>query len=138
MVAYRPADNLLYVVECKSYLDSRGVHLAGLLKKGGRYKLFSEATTRRIVFNRLVKQLSAAKSIRPAPEVQLCLAAGKMVRSDEQKIRQHFEKKGWLLLDRDWICTHLQSMADDGYDNAVATVTAKLLLRKQSSRRARE
>ena len=77
VLAYRPQDNVLQIVECKSYLDSRGVTFKGLDPDTGgssRYKLFNEPNTRKVVFRRLVQQLSAAKSIRPDPDIKLCLS----------------------------------------------------------------
>lgn len=59
IVAYRGRDNLLYVVECKSFINSRSVTFAGVSgadnATAGRYKLFSDAnpTLRKVVFNRL-------------------------------------------------------------------------------------
>jgi hypothetical protein len=60
IVAYRGADNQLLVVECKSYLYSRGVEFrsfCGNHERGSsRYKLFLEAKLRRTVFRRLIAQ----------------------------------------------------------------------------------
>lgn len=132
VVAYRPADNLLWIVECKSYLDSRGVAFKGLDPETGgssRYKLFNESNTRTVVFRRLIQQLTDSKSIRPDPDIKLCLAAGKIVTPDAERVQALFDSNGWLLFDREWINKRLLELAADGYDNAVASVTAKLLLR---------
>jgi len=132
VVAYRPADNLLWVVECKSFLDSRGVAFKGLDPETGgssRYKLFNEPKTREVVFRRMVQQLTDAGSICANPDIHLCLAAGKIVASDSDRLHSLFETNGWLLFDREWITDRLLKLAADGYDNAVASVTAKLLFR---------
>lgn len=133
VVAYRPADNLLRVVECKSYLDSRGVSRHGFdpAKKGSRLKLFNEPQTRKVVFRRLEAQLMSSQSICSSPRIELCLAAGKVVASDSEWIDQHFKENGWRLFDPNWIRERLHDVANDGYDNAIAAVTAKLLLRDQ-------
>ena len=61
IVAYRGRDNLLRVVECKSYLDSRGVALRAFDGKDDaaaqRFKLFADEGLRNVVFNRLAQQL---------------------------------------------------------------------------------
>ncbi len=132
-VAYRPADNILWVVECKSYLDSRGVGFKGLDPATGgtsRYKLFNEPETRAVIFQRLLEQLTELGSIQPNSKVTLCLAAGKIISKDADRIKSLFSQNGWLLFDRDWIIKRLLELAADGYDNSVASVTAKLLLRK--------
>lgn len=132
VVAYRPGDNLLRIVECKSYLDSRGVSRHGFTPKHTRLKLFNEPLTRSVVFRRLVTQLVDSKTILENPRVQLCLAAGNIVRCDREWIADHFKKNEWLLFGPAWIHERLKDVANDGYDNAIAAVTAKLLLRKRS------
>jgi hypothetical protein len=132
VVGYRAGDNRLRVVECKSYLDSGGVNISAFdptSKFSGRFKLFNEPITRDVVFRRLDAQLVDSKAIRPNPRIELCLAAGKIVNGNTDPIRQHFQLKGWLLFDPEWLRQQLLHIAADGYDNAVAAVTAKLLLR---------
>lgn len=132
VIGYRPGDNLLRVVECKSYLDSRGVTANAFdpeSKGASRYKLFTEPKTREVVFNRLVIQLREKLAINESPTVQLCLAAGKVVDSELSRLQTHFNDNGWLLFGPEWIRNQLRAVADSGYDNAVAAVTAKLILR---------
>ena len=132
VLGYRPGDNLLRVVECKSYLDSGGVNLAAFdpnSKFSQRFKLFNEPITREVVFRRLVAQLTESKAIQADPKIELCLAAGKIVNGNTDPIRLHFNSNGWLLFDPEWLRQHLLLIAADGYDNAIAAVTAKLLLR---------
>ena len=100
-------------------------------KGAKRYKLFTEPTTREVVLDRLVAQLSDDLSIRESPTVQLCLVAGKIPASGADKLQDHFNANGWLLFDQNWLHKQLIEVASDGYDNTVASVTAKLLLRGQ-------
>jgi hypothetical protein len=135
IVAYRGRDNLLYVVECKSYLNSRGVTFAGLsgadAVTAGRYKLFSDAKPklREVVLNRLRAQLTesgACPSI-PASNVRLCLACGHIASKDNRsKLRKHFEDRKWELWDEDWLREHLKKMAKSKYENQISHVVAKL------------
>jgi hypothetical protein len=134
VLAYRPGDNLLQVVECKSYLDSGGVSMAAFDPSttfATRFKLFTEPAIREVVLERLVAQLLASKTICRNPTIQLCLAAGRIVSTDAERVRVHFAANNWLLLDHDWLQSQLHKLAQDGYENAVAAVTAKLLLRNQ-------
>jgi len=83
IVAYNGRDNLLRIVECKSYFDSVGVKACcfdGTSPDDAkrRYKLFNEPELRRVVFNRLCLQLAAAGACRDGPEVRLSLACGKV------------------------------------------------------------
>lgn len=132
VVGYRPGDNLLRVVECKSYLDSVGVRYSAFTPGSvgaKRYKLFTEPETREVVLNRLVDQLLAKKAIRKSPKIQLCLVAGKIPPSEVAPLKALFDANGWKLFGRDWLREQLVAVAADGYDNAIAAVTAKLLLR---------
>lgn len=136
IVAYRGRDNLLQVVECKSYLDSVGVRAASFDGSSPvhakRYKLFNDPELRRVVFNRMCLQFSESGACRDAPKVRLALAAGKIRKSDRERIRSHFEKNGWDLWDEKWLRQHLEDMARQGYENQVSAVVAKLLRRNNN------
>jgi hypothetical protein len=132
VVAYRGKDNEIRVVECKSFLDSPGVECGafdGSNKEAEkRYKLFCEDTLRQVVFRRLEQQLVSGGFCAKNPTITLCLAAGK-IRGNESVLKSHFEKKGWLLLGPSYIQQELTKLRDSGYENNVATVVTKLLLR---------
>src|SRR5690242_3655348 len=103
IIAYHARKNTLHVVECKSYLDSVGVPAAAFTDKDSetahRYKLFNEPILRKVVFERLSKQLVEIGACRKNPRIQLALACGKIKsQADRVKIRAHFKKKGWALL----------------------------------------
>ena len=133
IVGYRGCDNLLQVVECKSYLDSYGVALAAFDGSRGpkedRYKLFNEDETRRIVFERLAQQFVEAGACRETPTVHLALACGKIREPDRMGLRTHFAHNGWQLWDEPWLRSQLGAMAKRRYENQVSAVVAKLLLR---------
>jgi hypothetical protein len=135
IVAYQARTNILHVVECKSYLDSTGVAAAAFdgsnLKASERYKLFNETLLRKVVFRRLCKQLAEAGACRKNPRVQLALACGKIKsEADRKKLHAHFKKKGWALWDEAWLRARIRHMATQGYENQVASVVVKLLLRE--------
>lgn len=135
LVAYKGATNELLVVECKSFLDSTGVRFAGFdgssTAFAKRYKLFNSQAMRNIVFNRLSEQLVATGSYAPSPKVRLALAAGK-IRNDADREHLHalFQRNGWALFDEAWLADRLAVAAKTGYENDVAAIVSKLLLRK--------
>jgi hypothetical protein len=134
IVAYSGRDNLLRVVECKSYLDSVGVRASGFdgssTDHARRYKLFNEAELRRVVFNRLCLQMAESGACRPSAEIRLSLACGKLRNeSDREALRAHFKKNDWELWDEPWLRERLLRMAKQGYENQVSAVVSKLLLR---------
>ena len=130
VVAYRGSTNEILAVECKSFLHSTGVIFrGGCFEPQQRYKLFSDRRTRDVVLDRLARQLVASKACRRSPSVKLCLAAGKIARkSDRKALAKHFAKRGWGLLDEEWIQARLKSVSGMGYQNDVAHIVAKLLL----------
>ncbi len=131
VVGYRGADHELLVLECKSYLDSVGVyyeHLANPREKS-RYKLFTEPVLRRTVLKRLETQFVDAGFCARKPTVRLGLVAGRIRPSDVERVRSLFAKNGWLLWDRDFLREELAALSRTGYENMVAAVVSKLLLK---------
>jgi hypothetical protein len=133
IVAYSGRENLLRVVECKSYLDSFGVQSKGFdgsdSKDAKRYKLFNESVLRDTIFNRLKIQFHESGACPREPEVKLCLACGKIKESSRAWLREHFQSNEWDLWDEAWLKKHLRLMEKGGYENQVSAVVTKLLLR---------
>ena len=134
IVAYSGRDNLLRVVECKSYLDSRGVALRAFdgtdAKFAERFKLFSDDNLRSVVFGRLRQQFADSGACAPNATVKLCLACGRIASdADREGLHKHFAVKGWELWDEPWLRKKLQVMSESGYENQVSAVVSKLLLR---------
>lgn len=139
VVAYRGKDNHILVVECKSFLDSAGVDpraFDGTRQKAeGRYKLFCDTALRDVVLSRLKTELVLAGFCRPNPKITLCLAAGN-VHGEVDGLRELFKERDWKLIGPDEIRKELAALADTGYENSVASVVAKLLLRRTKGKKA--
>ena len=128
--------NELLIVECKSFLDSTGVGCEVFQGKNHegrkRYQLFFEPTLRRVVLNRLVKQLVQAGSCRRRPSIVLGLAAGN-VKGDEAWLAGHFEEKKWQFFGPTTLHDELELLQNSQYENSVAAVVTKILLRRPKS-----
>jgi hypothetical protein len=137
VIAYSGKRNELLVVECKSLLDSPGNRfedIAGGGRYTSRYKLFNDPQLRKTVINRLKTQLVEQGHCADAPKAYLCLATGKFASAaDREKTKELFDKNGWKLFDDQWIVQNLEQFAELGYENDVAIVVAKLLLRIKKS-----
>lgn len=135
VVAYRGATNEILAVECKSFLDSTGVIFRnGQFDPPTRYKLFTNKATRRIVLARLAKQMVASSACAPSPTVTLCLAVGKIAsKSNRLEMAKHFATHGWRLFDEDWVFSRLKLAATAGFENDIAHVVAKLVLRRKAA-----
>ena len=139
IVAYKARDNLLRVVECKSYLDSTGVRASAFdgsnPDEAKHYKLFNNRGLRNVVFSRLRRQLTEAGLCHNRPKVRLSLACGKIRNeADRTWIRDHFGAQGWELWDELWLRERVEAMARLGYENQVSAVVAKLLLKEKQER----
>ncbi|QDV75625.1 hypothetical protein [Botrimarina mediterranea] len=130
VIAYKPTENVVKAIECKSYLDSPGVARRGF-EGGKNLKLFNEPVLRHVVLSRLLQSLKESGAILPNASVQLCLAAGRMVTKHRPWVEEHFAKSGWELITPEDIRQRIVAMADGGYENSIEAVTAKMLLRNQ-------
>jgi hypothetical protein len=133
VVAYRGSTNELLAVECKSFLDSPGVVFRNsCFEPEKRYKLFTDSVLRKVVLKRLVKQLVASGACRRKPKITLAMAIGRVAtKSDYEGLCDHFSRCGWKLFDADWIHSSLKDAATAGYENDVAFVVSKILLRHE-------
>jgi len=136
VIGYKPTTNELLVIECKSYLDSRGVMHAGFHghedAKKDVYKMFNRARLREMVLSCLVAQLRReGLIIGPDPTVRLVLVAGKVHSTDEPKLRALFAEKGWTFVGPSEVVAGLRAFADRGYENDVVTFVTKLLERNR-------
>ena len=134
IIAYKPPQNELMWVECKSFLDSPGVPLRPFIdetdKRGrDRYKMFVNSKLREIVSSALVRQLVAANLILPNPKITYTLVAGKIKGNDEEELSNHFDSMGWKLYTPNNLVEMITSFADSGYADDLAMITAKILIR---------
>ncbi len=131
LVAYKGRTNELLVVECKSYLDSRGVTFRrGQFEPAQRYKLFTEPKLRRVVLRALETQLIKSGACSKRPKARLGLAAGRVAGgTDRVAMDLAFKKNGWELFDDSRIRSMLRNTKDADYENDVALVATKILLR---------
>jgi hypothetical protein len=137
LICYKPAGNLIRAVECKSYLDSTGVKHADLAggRYAERYKLFTEKGLWDVIKNRLIAQLERAGLCGPSPKIELCLATGKLACDDDRpKLKELAAQRGWTLLDDQWLLRSLEALASRGYEDEIATIVAKLLVRAKPAK----
>lgn len=136
LVAYHPATDELLALECKSYLDSGGVHAAHFecgSRYAHRYKLFHDEVLRQTVLDRLKAQFVERGLCRSEAQVKLGLIHAHASAFNAALLADRFTTNGWLLFGPDWLRTKLSLVAGQGYDNSIAAVVAKILLRNSTS-----
>lgn len=133
LLAFHPGRNEVIAFEAKSYLDSPGVRLAELLQRHevaeGLYKLFTTEKYRKIVLRALKRQLVKEGMASNSTKVTLGLAAGKVYRKQSEEVRAHLRRKGWVFWSPEDIKTKVEALADQGYADDPAIITAKILTR---------
>lgn len=133
LLAFKPNQNNVLVLEAKSYLDSPGVKIAELKQNHeipeGRYKLFTCPNYREIVFGRLKKDLIELDMGDNDMKISLGLAAGNIYQSKTQEMKELFSERGWLFWSPEDIKNKVNGLASKGYENEPAIITAKILMR---------
>ena len=141
IIAYKPAKNELWVVECKSYLDSYGVQVRNFLEPGDKdyYKLFNEPVLRETVFYRLCEELRELGLVQKNPTVTLCLAAGHIKENaNRSDLEKYFKRNNWILLDENWIIKSLEKASTAGYEDDAAFVVSKILERNRNMNKTKK
>ncbi|WP_462174542.1 hypothetical protein [Pseudoalteromonas gelatinilytica] len=137
LLAFKPGTNKLVVLEAKSYFDSPGVKIGELLEHfeipNGRYKLFTCENYRNIVFSRLVKDLVELGLAEPDIQLQLGLVAGNVYQNKSSDISEYFAENDWFFWSPEMVKDKVNALAALGYENNTAIITAKILMRGNSS-----
>jgi hypothetical protein len=137
LVAYHSVRNEILALECKSYLDSGGVHAAHFepgSRYAHRYKLFHDEILRETVLSRL-KQQCLERQLCPADAtIRLGLVHAHATEHNTALLEAIFQNGGWLLYGPGWLNRHLEKMAAGSYENSTAAIVTKLLLRNRRRR----
>jgi len=138
LVALNMKENELLLVEVKSFLDSQGVYF-GHSAIGEfppdewatkRYRLFADRTFREVVTKRLREEFLEKGLINERTRINYALAVGKFYSpKDGADTKAFFEEKGWKLFTPQEIKEKIRELAGKGWEDNLATITAKLILR---------
>lgn len=133
LLALHFARNEVLAFEAKSFLDSPGVKLTQLQEEHeipeGRYKLFTSKGYRSIVLSRLLQDLIECGMANRVTQVSLGLAAGKVYQGESDAIRRFMELNSWAFWSPEDIKNKVTALAERGYENDPAIITAKILMR---------
>jgi hypothetical protein len=140
IVAYDAQNNIVHIVECKSYFDNPGVGTRWIgndvpQSRAGLLKIFKSDNFRKVVFERLKHQLVEEGRCQPNPKIRLALACGHIRKGHRDKLIAHFKSLDWDLYDEEWLRKGLREVAAGGYDNMVSAVVAKLAYREEGGAR---
>lgn len=134
LLAYNPAENTVKLVEVKSFLDSAGVRLTLLQEDhetpSGLYKLFTCRKYYEIVSHCLRLQLLDLGLCTKSTQFQLGLVAGNVYRNQSAEIEALFRRQGWFFWSPELVREKVYALAEKGYENEPAIITAKILARQ--------
>ena len=139
LVALNAKENELLLVEVKSFLDSQGVYF-GHAKIGDfppdtwaakRFRLFADSKFREVVTNKLKEEFLEKHLINEKTKINYALAVGKFYSSAEHDTKAFFSQKGWRLFTPEQIKEKIKELAEKGWEDNLATITAKLILREK-------
>lgn len=134
LLAFKYSTNEILVIEAKSFLDSPGVRLRELTdlqeQQEGRYKLFTSERYRSVVMARLHADLNERGMADSNTRLTLGLAAGKIYQQKSDAVRKHMREMHWWFWSPEEIRQKVLCLADRGYENDPAIITAKIVARQ--------
>jgi hypothetical protein len=138
LLAFRPGENLVHVIECKSYLDNPGVTVKsfqnGVAQE--RFKIFNDENRRRIIFDALRRQLIEQMICAEGVNLRLGLVTGKIKQNERLTLRQFFDEKDWDLWDDEWVADKLKEFSANLYEDSIVDMTVKIISRHMGSGRS--
>ena len=137
ILAYKPKENIIYLLEVKSYLDSYGVRLKDLsnlkTKNEGHYKLLTWEKYRLVLIKLVKKNLSGKGLINTKNlKIRFGLIAGNIYPNTlkEEDFKNLFEKAGyknWWMWGPETIKVKVMNLAIKGYEDNAVTMISKIL-----------
>ncbi len=139
LIALNMKENELLLVEVKSFLDSQGVwfgyNIIGEFPPDSwaarRYRLFANSTFREVVTKKLREEFLQKGLVNEKTKINYALAVGKFYSSSESDTKAFFSKEGWKLFTPQQIKEKIRELAEKGWEDNLATITAKLILRNE-------
>jgi len=133
IIAFNLKNNTLFLIEVKSFFDSRGVVFSELQKKSdiqkGRYKLLTSDKYRNIISKRLFEDLNKKGLINTKTKISYGLIAGNVYQNKESEIKEYFNSKKWLFWGPSEIKSKVIKLSSKGYENNPVTIASKIILR---------
>lgn len=133
IAAFDIRNNIVYLLEVKSYLDSSGVKLENVIAQTevqeGRYKILTSPKYQKVISERLLEDWLISGHINGNTKISFGLVAGKVQKKREEDLKKHFNDKNWLFWGPTILKEKLEKLSTKGYENNAVTIAAKLLLR---------
>ncbi|MEM6644110.1 MAG: hypothetical protein AAF616_14105 [Bacteroidota bacterium] len=136
LVAFKPLENTLFLIECKSYFDSAGVVYENLYTRNlekDRYKILTWGEYQKVVSETLKLDFVDHGLINSSTKIGFGLIAGKIKNGDEESIRKLAKERDWKFWGPNELYKLAKKMSRDGYADNPYHILAKIIFRHKSS-----
>lgn len=133
IVAYDVVQNILFLLEAKSFLDSGGVVYEKVVEKNefpsGRYKILTSEKYQKIIVSKLRTEWIANGIINKNTKFRFGLVAGNIYQNKETDLKKYFNNKKWFFWGPTDLKQKLIELSKKGYENNTITIVTKLMLK---------
>lgn len=134
IAAFDIPNNIVYLLEVKSYLDSPGVKFEDVIVENeiqeGKYKILTSSNYQKVISERLLEDWKQTGHVNDSTKISFGLVAGKVQSKKESELEKYFQNRNWLFWGPTILKKKLEELSEKGYENNAVTIAAKLLLRK--------
>lgn len=131
LVAYKPSDGIVLAIECKAYLDSRGIgthNLTGSARSRRVLRLFNDRDHNAWVGEELKRRYQELGLCRPGDRVRFALACARIVETRRDVLEAWFRERDFELVGPERIASYLRDMGRDRGGRTAPAVAARLLM----------
>ena len=132
IVALCVKTNTLYLLEVKSYLDSRGVYPENVQSSEPRwdkYKLLTNEKYQNIIKSTLLHSMLSSGECNEQTRVKFGLVAGKVYKNRAEELKDYCESMNWFFWGSNDIALRIRALEKEGYTDNLIVIVAKMLLR---------
>lgn len=131
IIAFDVINNIVFLIEAKSFLDSGGVVYEKVVESNkfptGKYKILTSKLYQNTITSKLKKDWILAGLINEKTKFSFGLIAGKVYKNKEAELIEHFNKKNWFFWGPTTIKQKLIELSKKGYENSTITIVTKLM-----------
>jgi hypothetical protein len=130
IVAYNPKQNLLILIEAKSFLNSSGVYIEHVQDKDMKYdgyKILTGKMYQEVVTNKLIEIYLNSGLLSIRPNIQYGLIAGNVAKNKNQELQELAIERNWFYWGPEKLKEGLMKFKDYPYENNPFVLTSKIL-----------
>lgn len=130
IVAYKRSEDTLYLIEAKTYLNSKGVVYDNIVKRDftwDKYKILTYSDFQDIVGGELKADLIKKGLIHSKTKVRYGLIAAKLYKPKENDFYGLAKERNWFFWGPDEVKSRLSRLINLGYEDNPYSIVAKII-----------